>query len=220
MRGQDYANAAQKYLESRNAFERAKRDADEARAVAARPSPSARPPALTATATGPRRALGGADRHAPAGARPPPPRPRRRPTATPLPSPSASLPPAPGAVGADAAVRRVIEEYGRAISSQDVALFRSLKPDLTADDEKRLREAFGAIKSQVGGHHRGIGPDRRGPRHGPRHPPGRRQRPTDEAGPPDVPAGPVRGHAGSSSRSGSSWPIPDRDLPYGPRSVL
>jgi hypothetical protein len=72
------------------------------------------------------------------------------PTAAPVPSPSATLPAPPGAPadGADAAVRRVIAEYGRAISSQDLALFRSLKPDLTADEEKRLREAFKVIKSQ------------------------------------------------------------------------
>ena len=37
------------------------------------------------------------------------------------------------------------------IGSQDLALFRSLKPDLTADEEKRLREAFKTIKSQVVG---------------------------------------------------------------------
>jgi hypothetical protein len=48
-------------------------------------------------------------------------------------------------------VRHVISEYGRAIGSQDLALFRSLKPDLTADEEKRLREAFKAIKSQAVG---------------------------------------------------------------------
>ena len=39
-RRQDYAAAAQRYLESRDAFERAKRQAVEARAAAARPSPS------------------------------------------------------------------------------------------------------------------------------------------------------------------------------------
>jgi tetratricopeptide (TPR) repeat protein len=148
-RGQDYANAAQKYLESRNAFERAKRDADEARAVAARPSPSARPPVVAANLPGPTVPSPSA---APSSTPVPAPMvaavPTAPPTAAPLPSPSASLPPAPRAEGADAAVRRVIEEYGRAISSQDVALFRSLKPDLSADDEKRLREAFGAIKSQ------------------------------------------------------------------------
>jgi hypothetical protein len=39
-------------------------------------------------------------------------------------------------------VRRVIEEYARAMQSRDLALYRALKPDLSADDEKRLREAF------------------------------------------------------------------------------
>ena len=155
-RQQDYANAAQKYLESRNAFERAKRDADQASAVAAHPSPSARPPVGTAAA---------GVAAAPASAVPTPfaaptstpvpsptaaAAPAAPPTAAPVPSPSATLPAPPGASadGADAAVRRVIAEYGRAISSQDLALFRSLKPDLTADEEKRLREAFKVIKSQ------------------------------------------------------------------------
>jgi hypothetical protein len=158
-RRQDYASAAQKYLESRNAFERAKRDADEARAVAAQPSPSARTPIGTATsgvAAGPAPALP-SPFAAPTSTPVPSPTaaaaPTAPPTAAPLPSPSASLPPPPGAHadGADAAVRRVISEYGRAIGSQDLVLFRSLKPDLTADEEKRLREAFKIIKSQVVG---------------------------------------------------------------------
>ena len=142
-RRQDYANAAQRYIESRNAFERAAREAEEARvaarltALAATPSPSpfASPtstpvptPTVAATPTSP-------------------------PTATPLPAPTTSVAPAPALrpEAADAAVRRVIAEYGRAIGSQDLALFRSLKPDLSADEEKRLREAFKVIKSQVVG---------------------------------------------------------------------
>ena len=149
----DYASAAQKYLESRNAFERAKRDADEARAVAAQPSPST---ATAGVAAGPAPALS-SPFAAPASTPVPSPTaaaaPTAPPTAAPLPSPSAILSPPPGAHadGADAAVRRVISEYGRAIGSQDLALFRSLKPDLTADEEKRLREAFKIIKSQVVG---------------------------------------------------------------------
>jgi hypothetical protein len=39
-------------------------------------------------------------------------------------------------------VRHVIEEYARAMQTRDIALYRALKPDLSADDEKRLREAF------------------------------------------------------------------------------
>jgi tetratricopeptide (TPR) repeat protein len=153
-RRQDFANAAQKYVGSRDAFERAKREADEARLAVARPSPSAAPPSGPAAAAAPTAApLPAATASAPlpsptvaAVAFPPP-------GATPLPAPSATLAPAPRspAEGTDAAVRQVISEYGRAIGSQDLALFRSLKPDLTADEEKRLREAFKAIKSQAVG---------------------------------------------------------------------
>jgi len=141
-RREDYANAAQRYLESRNAFERAKREADEALAAARPPAPPAAPlpsPAASPASTPvPLPSLAAA--------------PTRLPTAAPLPSPSASVAPAPSLhPDAEAEVRRVISEYGRAIGSQDLALFRSLKPDLTADEEKRLREAFKSIKSQVVG---------------------------------------------------------------------
>ena len=155
-RQQDYATAAQKYLESRNAFERAKRDADLARAVAAYPSPPARPPVGTTSAgvgAGPA-AAAPTPLAAPTSTPVPSPTvaaaPIAPPTAAPLPSPSAPLPAPPGAAadGADAAIRRVIAEYGRAIGTQDLALFRSLKPDLSSDEEKRLREAFKVIKSQ------------------------------------------------------------------------
>jgi hypothetical protein len=58
--------------------------------------------------------------------------------------------PAASATG-EAAVRQVIADYGRAIESRNVDLFRSLKPDLSSDEEKRLREAFKTVKShQVG----------------------------------------------------------------------
>ncbi len=153
-RSQDFAKAAQRYLESRDAFERAKRGADEARLAAARPAPSAAPtlaPFSTATPTA--APVPAATASAPVPAPTVATAPTTPPTAAPLPQPSATLAPAPGspAEGADAAVRRVISEYGRAIGSQDLALFRSLKPDLTADEEKRLREAFKAIKSQAVG---------------------------------------------------------------------
>jgi hypothetical protein len=46
------------------------------------------------------------------------------------------------------AVLRVITDYGRALETRDVTLFKTLKPDLSGDEEKRLREAFKAIQSQ------------------------------------------------------------------------
>jgi len=45
-------------------------------------------------------------------------------------------------------VRRVIADYARAIETHDVGLFKTIKPDLSAEDEKRLQEAFKAIQSQ------------------------------------------------------------------------
>jgi type IV secretory pathway protease TraF len=71
----------------------------------------------------------------------------------PVASPYATLTPSavPAGDGAEAAVRRAIMDYKRAIESQDLALFRSLKPDLSQNDEKTLRESFKAIKSQVVG---------------------------------------------------------------------
>ncbi len=140
-RKEDFAAAAQRYMESRDAFERAKREADEARAAAAaRPSPSVPPtsPPVRVSAT----PLLAAPTVAPA--------PTVSPTATvpaqPLPPPVSVLPPstptpAP-ARASEAEVRRVIEEYARAMQTRDLALYRALKPNLSAEDERRLREAF------------------------------------------------------------------------------
>jgi hypothetical protein len=42
----------------------------------------------------------------------------------------------------------VIEEYARAMQTRDVALFRRLKPNLSGEDERRLREAFRNSKTE------------------------------------------------------------------------
>src|SRR4029450_7111692 len=69
-----------------------------------------------------------------------------------LPSPPVAtvptLPPGPRPGGQDAAIRGVIAQYVQAIESKDVGLFRSVKPNLSADEEKRLAESFKLIKSQ------------------------------------------------------------------------
>jgi hypothetical protein len=49
----------------------------------------------------------------------------------------------------DTAIRKVIGDYGRAIESKDLDLFKSVKPNLTEDEERRTRAAFQAVKSQV-----------------------------------------------------------------------
>jgi len=48
----------------------------------------------------------------------------------------------------DAAIRRVVATYGRAIETKDLALFRSIKPNLSSDEERRLQQGFRAVGSQ------------------------------------------------------------------------
>jgi len=47
----------------------------------------------------------------------------------------------------DEAVRRLVASYARAIETKDLELFRSVKPNLSADEERRLRRAFESTKS-------------------------------------------------------------------------
>jgi hypothetical protein len=46
-------------------------------------------------------------------------------------------------------IRRVITEYAQAIETRDVPLFKKVKPNLSKDEEDRLRRAFATIQSQV-----------------------------------------------------------------------
>jgi hypothetical protein len=48
----------------------------------------------------------------------------------------------------DAAIRRVVAAYGRAIETKDLVLFRSIKPNLSPDEERRLQQGFRAVTSQ------------------------------------------------------------------------
>jgi ketosteroid isomerase-like protein len=58
------------------------------------------------------------------------------------------VPPPPTPEQDDAAIRRVIATYARAIETKDVRLFRSIKPNLSREEERRLEEAFNAVTSQ------------------------------------------------------------------------
>ena len=49
----------------------------------------------------------------------------------------------------ETAIRKVIADYARAIENKDVELFKTVKPNLSADEEKRARNAFASIQSQV-----------------------------------------------------------------------
>jgi ketosteroid isomerase-like protein len=74
------------------------------------------------------------------------------PNATPPPAaPRPSEPPAPPPsrdAADDAAIRRVVTTYGRAIETKDLALFRSVKPNMSGDEERRLQQGFRAVTSQ------------------------------------------------------------------------
>ncbi|MGH9258237.1 MAG: protein kinase domain-containing protein [Vicinamibacterales bacterium] len=48
----------------------------------------------------------------------------------------------------DAAIRRVVATYARAIETKDVALFRSVKPNLSSEEQRRIEAGFRAISSQ------------------------------------------------------------------------
>jgi serine/threonine protein kinase len=71
----------------------------------------------------------------------PPPRPetseRREPAASPA-SPESD----------DAIIRRVVATYARAIETKDLGLFRTVKPNLTPDEQRRIEEGFRAVASQ------------------------------------------------------------------------
>ena len=45
------------------------------------------------------------------------------------------------------AVRRLLLSYEKAIETKDLTLFRSVKPNLSAEEEKRLRKAFESTKT-------------------------------------------------------------------------
>ena len=45
-------------------------------------------------------------------------------------------------------IRRLISEYARAIEGQDIVRFRKVKPNLSKDEESRLRRAFESIETQ------------------------------------------------------------------------
>ena len=59
-----------------------------------------------------------------------------------------SSPAAPPAEDEDAAIRKVVAAYARAIETKDVALFRSIKPNLSGEEERRLQAGFRAVTTQ------------------------------------------------------------------------
>jgi tRNA A-37 threonylcarbamoyl transferase component Bud32 len=145
-RSGQFAEATQKFLESGDAYARARRAAEAAAIAAQRAaaSPSASPVRVVASPTV-------------AVVVPSPTAPPTLPAnlATPLPSPTvaaapvapASVPAAP-AVRAEAAIKRVMADYVRAVEAKDVGLFKSVWPGISPAQERSLRESFKVVKSQ------------------------------------------------------------------------
>jgi serine/threonine protein kinase len=63
-------------------------------------------------------------------------------------APSIATPPAPSAADDEGAIRRLIATYARAIETKDLALFRTVKPNLSAEEQRRLADGFRAVTSQ------------------------------------------------------------------------
>ena len=121
------------------------------------PASSAAPPPVPTTTEAPSPPI------QPAPAQPVVPAPQATPPVTaPEPPPKPAPPPesaptrverepartAPPAEDDEAALRRVIATYARAIEMKDLALFRTVKPNLSREEERRLQEAFRAVGSQ------------------------------------------------------------------------
>jgi hypothetical protein len=122
----EFTLSAQKFLDAKAGFDRARQAALEAQ----RPSPTPRPYVTPRPAPSPT---------AYAGPTPAPPIPSP-------PPPSAA--PVPSTADAEAAVRRVIAAYEQAIENKDLGLYRTIKPTLSKAEEKRLKDAFAAGQSQ------------------------------------------------------------------------
>jgi hypothetical protein len=45
-------------------------------------------------------------------------------------------------------IREIVASYGRAIEKKDLALFRAIKPNLSAPEQRRLQDGFRAVTSQ------------------------------------------------------------------------
>jgi hypothetical protein len=70
------------------------------------------------------------------------------PPATAAPPPAAPIPTLAVGPSDEALVRRVLGDFKRAIESKDVALYKSVRPSLSGDEEKKLRAAFESVRSQ------------------------------------------------------------------------
>ena len=137
LQGSQFVQATQKFLEASDGFARARRTAEAAaQKAAAAPSASPSQPARIAAST---------------------PAPMLSPPITVLPSiappipspltatPAVTVPAVAATPVGEAAIRQVLADYARAIEMKDLGLFRSVKPGMSGEEEKGLREFFKTV---------------------------------------------------------------------------
>jgi ketosteroid isomerase-like protein len=105
--------------------------------------PSAPPPASTSAAPLPSPPAAAPTTEAPPAAKPAPAPPVTAAENKPPPRPQG-----PSAEEDEAAIRQVTATYARAIEAKDITLFRSIKPNLSREEERRLQDGFRAVTSQ------------------------------------------------------------------------
>ena len=66
----------------------------------------------------------------------------------PEPAPVKKAPEGPTPEQDDQAIRQLVVSYGRAIEGKDLGLFRSIKPNLSSEEERRLQDGFRSVTSQ------------------------------------------------------------------------
>ena len=129
-KNREFAVATGRYLEARDRFERARNNQT-------RPTPAPRPTPIFIPPT-----------PVPAPPTLPVPAPPTVvPTSAPGPVTPPSAPPTISALGDEPAIRKVMDDYKRAIESSSVELFRAVKPNLSGREEQSLRESFKAVRN-------------------------------------------------------------------------
>lgn len=73
----------------------------------------------------------------------------RRAASAPRPTTAPPVSTAPSVAQEEASIRQTLANYERALEAEDIALFRRVKPNLTADEESRLKESFDTVDSHA-----------------------------------------------------------------------
>ncbi len=138
-RGTQYTEAAQLFSEAQRGYEVSRRDA---LALAAKPHPT---PVSTAAMAAP---TPGSEIPTSTIAPTPLPTPTQPPPAPVVAAPTSPPVQSRPTPNDEAAVRQMLASLKRAIEEKDLALYKKMRPGLTAEEERRLRDSFSNVVSQ------------------------------------------------------------------------